>query len=141
MPSKQCFKCGITKALDDFYAHKQMADGHLNKCKECTKADIARHRHGEAGERVREYDRLRAKLPHRVQHAKAMIAKWKVAHPDRRKAQMVLGYAVKRGDIVPLPCFVCGDKAEAHHPDYSAPLDVMWLCPPHHKQAHAIARR
>ena len=36
---KVCFKCGIEKPLTDYYKHKQMGDGHLNKCKDCTKKD------------------------------------------------------------------------------------------------------
>ena len=38
MLTKKCITCGDYKELDDFYAHKEMADGHLNKCKKCVKA-------------------------------------------------------------------------------------------------------
>lgn len=36
---KKCFKCDVTKELNEYYKHPGMSDGHLNKCKECTKKD------------------------------------------------------------------------------------------------------
>lgn len=38
MTSKECRVCKETKELGEFPKHKQMADGHLHRCKVCTKA-------------------------------------------------------------------------------------------------------
>lgn len=41
---KQCFICKHVKNLKQFYTHKQMPDGHINKCIECTKNYINQRR-------------------------------------------------------------------------------------------------
>jgi len=61
---KRCFKCGLDLPITEFYRHGQMGDGHLGKCKDCTKRDV-RLRRLERIEYYRAYDRQRATLPHR----------------------------------------------------------------------------
>ena len=147
---KVCFRCLQPKDLSDFYKHAAMADGHLNKCKDCTKSE-ARQNRADNLEKYRSYDRARSSKPERVSvrrrysqttegrlaHARSN-AKWAVANAIRKRASNLVSKAVRAGKLAPEPCFICGDKAHAHHPDYSRPLSVTWLCPTHHKAAHRI---
>ena len=140
MLSKRCFKCLCEKPFEGFYKHPRMADGHLNKCIDCTKADVMRNRQ-EKVEKYREYDRARATTEKRRASVRRLTERWRKEHPQRRAAQVALGNAVRDGRLKSQPCFLCGADAEAHHPDYSRPLDVVWLCPAHHKQAHALGNQ
>lgn len=136
---KRCFKCFCEKPLQDFYKHSMMADGHLNKCKECTKNDVAKHRQ-ENLERIRSYDKMRASMPHRIALSLRQTAEYRATFPQRSKANALVNRATREGKLKKQPCFVCGAKALAHHPDYDRPLDVVWLCQPHHSAAHAVTR-
>ena len=133
---KTCFKCNKTLPLGAFYKHKAMADGYLNKCIECTKKDVNIHRLLNIN-RIREYDRARGN-----RQSSSYVKEYRAANDDKYKAHSAVGVALRTGQINKLPCFICGcEKTEAHHPDYSSPLDVVWLCPAHHKQTHAMAKR
>lgn len=68
----------------------------------------------------------------------------KASDPAHNKVEK----AVKRGDLIPQPCEACGAEYEfkdgrravqAHHDDYSKPLDVRWLCQRCHHEEHKEA--
>ena len=62
------------------------------------------------------------------------------------KAQNMLEYAVRKGKVIrKYRCDSCGESGtfkdgrtsiQAHHQDYSKPLDVMWLCQRCHHKWH-----
>lgn len=134
--SKVCFKCNIEKPLKEFYKHSGMADGHLNKCKACTKADANRHR-SENLERIREYDRMRANHPERKAANAAINKAWRAEDKRRVSCHNKVKRAITSGTLIRKPCERCGDtNSIAHHEDYDKPLQVTWLCQPCHKQRH-----
>ena len=133
---KQCFKCNTIKPLLEFYKHSMMADGHLNKCKECTKNDACKHREQNL-EKIRAYDRARGKTPERIKLGTEITRIWRAADKRRQRAHNAVRRAIVKGELTRMPCMRCGQqKTEAHHDDYDKPLEVMWLCTPCHKKRH-----
>ena len=61
---------------------------------------------------------------------------YRTRNPEKVAARMALNNAVRDGKLERLPCEVCGAPSEAHHEDYSKPLEVRWLCPQHHREIH-----
>lgn len=61
----------------------------------------------------------------------------KLRYPEKVQARKILQLAVRVGNIKRGKCEICNKKdAQAHHEDYSKPLEVIWLCPLHHKDKH-----
>ena len=59
----------------------------------------------------------------------------------RRRAMARVHHAIQRGWLETQPCEKCGDvNAQAHHEDYSKPLEVVWLCSKHHAERHREMR-
>ena len=61
---------------------------------------------------------------------------------EKRKAKYAVDNAIRRGKMVRQPCEKCGaTPSQAHHDDYSKPLQVRWLCRKHHSEEHRIYER
>lgn len=152
---KKCFKCGCKKPLSDFYKHKMMADGHLNKCKDCARTDVKSNRECKANY-YKKYDAWRfqndAKVkdrhkrylstPDGIAAMRRAQYDWILSNPEKRAAHVLLGNAVRSGRLEkPSNCSSCGlffpsRKIHAHHHDYTKPLDVTWLCVYCHVDIH-----
>lgn len=59
-------------------------------------------------------------------------------HKQKQNARQLLNWHLKNGKIKkPNKCEECDNKkVEAHHEDYSKPLDVIWLCRKCHSKKH-----
>lgn len=133
---KECSKCKAVKPIDEFYKHPNTADGLQNKCKECCKRDATENRNQNI-EKVRAYDRERAKKESRIALAIAVTRAWRAQDKRRSVAHSAVARAIRKGVLERLPCESCGNpQSVAHHDDYDKPLDVRWLCQACHRQHH-----
>jgi hypothetical protein len=134
--TKQCFKCRRVLSFEMFYAHPQMADGRLGKCKECARRDVTENRL-KSLDYYREYDRLRFQGERRKSWAADALRAHRQRNPEKAAARAAVARAIRAGRLARRPCEVCGcERSEAHHEDYSRPLDVRWLCRVHHLMHH-----
>lgn len=131
-----------------------MADGYLGKCKACSRRDVIENRTKNL-DYYRKYDRTRANDPVRVAgrqkyaetekckvNQRRIKSEWNKRNEIKREAHDKVRQAILKGNLQRQPCEKCNttDKVEAHHEDYSKPLEVMWLCDAHHKERHKFLR-
>lgn len=132
---KKCFQCREEKNIDCFYKHPDMPDGHVNKCKECTKKNVKENRLSRI-EYYRQYDRDRGNRQG-YQYVKETREKF----PKKYKAHSMINSAVRSGKMKKADiCEKCSStfSIHAHHDDYNFPLTVRWLCASCHNAWHRI---
>ena len=117
---KKCSLCTEIKDFSFFHKDKNAKTGCSTYCKSCKSI------------KDKKYERDNSYSEQKKQGKKI----WRNKYPERKSAHMKVYHAMRKGLLLRQPCFMCGEKAQAHHPDYSRPLDVVWLCSSHHSQAH-----
>lgn len=72
------------------------------------------------------------------------MREWRKTHPpseEQRRRDVARSYAQvykRRGLLIPEPCWCGEEDVVMHHDDYARPIDVVWLCRPHHQEHHRI---
>lgn len=94
-------------------------------------------------DRIRQSVRARIRKYKKSSKGKAAIRRYKQAYslrnPEKVAAWLVLKNAIRTGALIRKPCGLCGsENAHAHHPDYSKPLEIEWLCRAHHMEKHQL---
>jgi len=57
--------------------------------------------------------------------------------PEKRKARAQVRYHLDKGNIKRGKCIFCNkNKTQAHHEDYSKPLEIIWVCTTCHADIH-----
>ena len=82
---------------------------------------------------------LKGKLNPNYKHGKT-VGKWDKSSPEKRYARKLVERAILKGTLVkPTRCTICMKlgRIEAHHEDYTKPLDIKWMCSCCHRKYHA----
>ena len=129
---KHCKGCSFDLPATHFRA-SNTRDGLRSKCKTCERG----------------YDKARSesRKDYRKEHRNwgrhtEVVRDWRERNREKMRAHGAVRRALASGKLVRQPCERCGSthKVEAHHDDYSKPLDIRWLCEEHHKQRHVELR-
>jgi hypothetical protein len=133
--TKKCFKCGNEYPISQFYKHKQMADGYLNKCKGCTKEDASFHlkRRIASSPIFLEKERARGRAKYHRLYSPNASGELRTSKNPYEKKFPEKEPARKRASSVKAPV-----GHEKHHWSYivSDGADVIFLTPEQHKKAH-----
>ena len=107
-------------------------------CSACKAADSRKYR---AIKGYTEKDKATRKIWARANRAKIKLRmETDPLFKLRITTRAVTNRYIKSGILIKQPCEVCGvmEKVEAHHDDYTKPMDVRWLCRSHHAEHHRL---
>ena len=137
----RCTRCNRDLPADQFYYAKDGSGRRYSGCIPCRTAayhKAIRTATPEVMERRREAGRLAARRWRATPHGRAKSRengrRYCTQNAIQKKAKDCVFRALRSGALVRGPCQVCGSTVgvQAHHHDYSKPLDVAWLCSKDH---------
>lgn len=118
---KRCSICEKILPIALFHKNRRQYDGLSLYCKQCNCVKAATWRQKNR-ERSNELVYLSSKR-----------------HPQHANARSLANYTYPIAQ--PCSCDGCNATGERHHPDYSKPKEITWLCPQHHDLLEAGLRQ
>jgi ribosomal protein S27AE len=147
--AKTCNGCGEFKKPEEFYTNPSSKDGRRSHCIVCSKRWYYRYYEKNRESlcakteawRVQNMDLInenrRKWYARNPQLMRKHVDDWRARYPLKAAAHFAVMYALKGGHLQRSPCRTCGaQKVQAHHADYTKPLEVDWLCSRCHGRAH-----
>lgn len=134
---KICSKCKINKNRKTFGKDSSRKDGLRSDCKKCVCLSAQRYRNTNAGKKA--IATAKRKYRNSVKGKATIYAhdrRHKKNSKEKIKARDAVKYALRTGKLQKEPCHCGKIEVQAHHDDYSKPLDVEWLCIKHHKKLY-----
>lgn len=136
---KRCKGCQHVLPLQEFYRAVNGKYGRKSKCKNCENLYVQANREQIAKRKRRWYERNRQRLAERSQasrmtpEGRAKLNQRSVRYTqrnrDKKRARSALHNALSNGRMSRQSCEYCGNSdSQAHHHDYSKPLEVVWAC-------------
>lgn len=141
---KFCKQCNAKKPCSDFSINKKNGDGLYTYCKVCARKNNIvygqLYRKSEHGRRVRaKCDKNYSKTSKGKITRRNATKIFREKHPDRYLCHTKVGTGLKNGSVTrPYKCDHCERETtlEAHHSNYSKPLDITWVCKNCHLKLH-----
>ena len=128
MNYKVCSKCQQNKLVGDFHKNRSTKDGLSWWCKVCHLAAVCKYRANPANkQKISEYNQS----PHRKAKNSEYTRQYRAKHQNKCKAKSAVLTAKRQKLLIsPNRCSICGKSSilDAHHADYSKPLEIQWLC-------------
>lgn len=148
MRTKICNTCGEEKLIECFrgcYSNNKLY--YRNKCNVCdsayqseTRREYRKQRYLKMKEYYKEHNRINLQTEHGKYLRNIRNNKYREMYPLQHEARQVINYLIRNGKLKKgrcefYGCECCG-RIEAHHDDYTKPLNIRWVCVKHHNMIH-----
>lgn len=130
-----CNICKKEKNLSEFFSDSSRSKGRSYRCKDCER--IWRREKRQRNIEIYKARDRRYLKNHRMEILSRRKT-WYLKNKVKISAHLKVRNALFKGVLKRLPCDICGsEQVDAHHEDYSKPLEIRWLCRKHHMRHHS----